>query len=391
MIKKILIGVLTYIGISNIVYAQDRDVINTDAIRNNIEKTALWKTDPQSVFKSIRTDLLIHTYQALIKNGILKQDDNEVQLKSTIYGLIKIFDSSKAEDRTYTKLRWARNIQVGVGAVLGDENKITDFNSSLTIALINKRQPAGNFALFSDSTFQAKTMTALDLIFNTAFKKVETLFNDNTISTEKKNAALKKLEDFSETFNYALLADLMTATELADFKAQWEGLVKEYTDAQRQLSGGALLTYGYEGNYGSNKWSKIDQKLEFVVGLGHKTDSVRKYDFYAGTFYNFSQDTLNKSQALNRRVFSAKAGINSVLIRSREDGGSIVEAFGGLEYKNISKGIYTGEKESTLNVDVTVSFRITKNVYLPIQIKYDPSIGRFNGFVDLKFDIIKLF
>lgn len=32
----------------------------------------------------------------------------------------------------------------------------------------------------------------------------------------------------------------------------------------------ALLTFGYEGDYGNNKWSKVNAKIEFLVGFGAK-------------------------------------------------------------------------------------------------------------------------
>jgi hypothetical protein len=131
--------------------------------------------------------------------------------------------------------------------------------------------------------------------------------------------------------------------------------------------------------------------MEFIVGFGNKKDSVRKYDFYSGLFYEMTQDTLNKIGTLNRKVFSAKVGINAVLLKAKSDGSSIIEAFGGAEYQNINKGFYQDEKKEGLKVDLTLSFKIAPNLYLPFQVKYNATTGRFEGYLDLKFDVVNIF
>ncbi|MBI2729215.1 MAG: hypothetical protein HYX40_00410 [Sphingobacteriales bacterium] len=350
--------------------------------------------DPNKNFKSIVTDLFNGGngyYQALIKNGILKQGDGEVQVKSTIYGLIRIFDSTRREDKFFRKLRWVRNIQIGLGAVMGEENKISELNSSLTVALINKR--VTNWKLFYEE-ISASDIEEVLVHIKKATDAADAIANrpnpaPNDIEESKK--ADKQIEEFSATLDFNKLSGLISDEEIETARAKWEKLTGKYDDIKKKISGAPLLTWGYEGNYGNNKWSKINNKLEFIAGFGSKKDSVRNYDFYAGAFYNITQDTLNILKVLNRTTFSAKAGINKVLAKAKSDGSSLIEVFGGGEYQNIIKGIYPNEVKSAFKFDLSLSFRVAQNLYLPFRLKWNTNTGKFEGLIDLKFDVLSLF
>jgi hypothetical protein len=387
--KKIIIIQLILAAISGTAYCQLGGVSSgvltkkkTDA-KKIVDETI---SNPNKNFKSKVTDLINGGngyYQALIKNGILKQGDGEIQVKSTIYGIIRIFDSTKQEDHYFKKLRWARNTQFGLGAVMGEGNKVNSFGSSLTIALVNKRLT--NWRLFDDTISTTAINDATSNV-EKAFKRVE----DMPAGPEQ-DKAFKQLQEFGETYDFGKLQGLISDEEIKDAKSKWTDLVKKYDNIKAQMSGAPLLTYRYEGNYGDNKWTKLNNQLEFLVGVGKKKDSVYKYDFYAGLFYEMSQDTLNKIKSLNRNTFTSKIGINCVLWKDKVDESSIIEAFGGAEYQHISKGRYTGEKTNNFKLDLTLSFRLAKNLYLPFQLKYNQSTGRFEGYIDLKFDVVNIF
>ena len=90
-------------------------------------------------------------------------------------------------------------------------------------------------------------------------------------------------------------------------------------------------------------------------------------------------------------MFLAKAGFNKVLIKTKTDGASVLEVFGGGEYQSVTSGIYTDEKKNGFKFDASLSFRLAANLYLPIQIKWNTNTGKFEGYLDLKFDILTLF
>ncbi len=394
--KKITVLVVVLLVLINKGFAQEYLNIYTQKMgeANTIAKDAV--ANPNKNFKSIFTDLFNGGngyYQALIKNGILSQKEGEVKLKSTIYGLIRIFDSTRREDHFFRKLRWARNIQIGTGITLDDNNKISSVNSAVTVAIINKRVTDWkmfNMQFRADRIAKAteyvkKAIDAADAVFNKSNKTAKDIADSARID--------KQLEEFNEAkiLDWSKLKGLISDDEIEESKLRWEKLTGEYEKFRKKLTGAPLLTYGYEGDYGNNKWTKLNNRVEFLVGFGAKKDSVRNYDFYAGAFYNMSQDTLNKLSVLNRKVFLAKVGFNKVLIKAKSDGSSLLEIFGGGEYQNIGSGRYTNETKNAFKFDASLSFRLAPNLYLPIQVKWNTNTGRFEGYLDLKFDILTLF
>lgn len=404
--KKILIILLLSIFISAS-YGQ-----NAPDFSGKLEQKQLTakKAADQSInFKSIVTDLMGgRYYQALIKNGILNQSDGEIKIKSTVYGLIKIFDTTMSERNYFQKNRLARNIMLGGGAILEKNNKIKALNSSLTIALLNKREYKGSANLFDQNDITESSISAATIFVDKAFEAVAKKVNDKKNSPEYlnlkddaerkafldryKSQVIKPLNEFAENIDFDKLKGLISDDEIKQSKLMWGALSDKYDNIQKKLSGAPLVTYNYEGNYNGNKWTKINNHLEFIVGFGNKKDSVRKYDFYAGVLYDVYQDTLNQTGSLNRKIFTAKIGINNVLWKDKADGSSIMEAFGGAEFQNISKNhLYDGERTNELKLDITLSIRLAKNLYLPFQVKYNAISGRFEGYLDLKFDIVNIF
>ncbi|HVI46371.1 MAG TPA: hypothetical protein VM802_15965 [Chitinophaga sp.] len=372
------------------------------AVLEQKKNTANAAADQKINFKSIVTDLIGgRYYQAMLKNGIANQKGGELQIKSTIYGLIRLFDSTRSEQHYFNKLRWARNIQIGSGTTFGNDNQLTSAKLSLTVAIINKREYNAKpgqpnvfelHGLSPDDSAGLKSFVKLnqDLVD----KRIEVLVNAAPDDAARK-AVMDKFQKIFDTFNsnadFSVFKDLLSQNEMEQLNSSWKKLTEKYDSIQRMLSGGALLTFTSDGNYNGKQWEKLDNKLEFLIGLGSKKDSVRNYDFYAGAYTHFNQDTLNKQSSLNRQEYSTKVGINKVVWKDKADGSSILEAFGGAEYAYIGRGLYAGEKNNAFKLDVNLSIRIAKNLYLPFQVKYNPDSGKFEGYLDLKFDVVNIF
>ncbi|MDX1938088.1 MAG: hypothetical protein SFU21_13285, partial [Flavihumibacter sp.] len=372
--------------------------INWDEKVKEVQSSAKSAADQTKNFKSIVTDLIGgRYYQALVNNGMLTNTNSDVKIKSTIYGLIRVFDSTRREQEYFRQLRWARNTQIGLGAKIEKDNKISAFNTSLTIALLNKREYSDKENLFGKNNLAEQEIQKSTVLIDTkVIPGIEAKINNELLSQTSKEELIKKYEklfiDFNKSdFDFSLFKEFLNDSEIKSLKDGWGALTKKYDAIQKKLSGAPLLTFTYDGDYTGTKWTKLNNKMEFIVGFGNKKDSLRKYDFYAGAFYNNVQDTLNLKQSLNRRSFSTKVGVNAVVWKDKQDGSSIVEAFGGTEFSHINKGIYPGEKKNNFKFDLTLSFRLAKNLYLPFQLKYNATSGRFEGYLDLKFDVVNIF
>ncbi|TAH01884.1 MAG: hypothetical protein EAZ16_11015 [Sphingobacteriales bacterium] len=99
---------------------------------------------------------------------------------------------------------------------------------------------------------------------------------------------------------------------------------------------------------------------------------------------DFSDDTANvKLNDLNRQVFNFSGGFNWIILRNSRSK-SLLEFKGAVSYFNVLKGGYAGETKS-------LRLRITNDIWLPIQINYNPKNGDLFGFLSIRsnFDWLK--
>jgi hypothetical protein len=175
---------------------------------------------------------------------------------------------------------------------------------------------------------------------------------------------------------------------LAEVQSVVDGINADYKKITDEISKRPLLTLGFETKNSESNWEFATIKLEFQKGLGFVKSDEYPWDLYFASELNFTNDTLSISNKLDRSVFSAKGGINHVLIK-RQNNQSFLEVLGGFEYNSVFKGKYPDEKSSVLNAMFNLTFRIAPNLYLPVELKYDPEKSRLMGQVRIKWDMIR--
>jgi hypothetical protein len=344
--------------------------------------------DPAKNFKSIRTSIFIDKYQALLKSGIIKRDGGEIKFSSTVYGLFKLFDSTIAIDTNYRRYGWARSLSLGAGLQMGDDNRINGFSPAFTWAIVNGREL--NVRRYKKEWnniihYVQETEPFLDLLL----KRREEIENSPGLDAGMKVALMKIMDDFNDNQDISTLKGILDENMIAAVIKSQQALKKSYTQLENDLKSAPLLTFGFNGNYTEKSWNTLSFKAEFLKGAGFRKDKEKNWDIYSGAFLNLEKDTtLNKN--LQRQSFSYKLGLNTVLLKTKDQKNSMLEILGALEYKHIMKGLYPEEKTNNLLADFTLSIRLGNDVYLPLEIKYDPQLGQFFGFLDLKVDIKKV-
>ncbi|RPE05701.1 hypothetical protein EGT74_25370 [Chitinophaga lutea] len=346
-----------------------------------LQKKVLEAADPSTHVKSIRTNIFVDKYQALLKSGILSQNDAGLKVSTTVYGLFKLFDSTIAIDTNYSRYKWGRNLAIGAGITMGDDNRITAVTPSFTWAVVNGRE----LSVKKHAKQWAVIKRYVDG-YEGLLVAMETAVNANTLTQEQ----LNRIDSFNVRQNLRLLQGIVPDAVLDGAIENQRALDSAYRKLEHDIKAGPLFTVGFDGNYADKSWSTLDAKAEFLVGTGFKKDREKNWDFYSGAFFNAAKDTVALKN-LRRQSFSVKAGLNKVLLKTRDRKNSIVEVLGSLEYRNILQGAYAGETASNLLANFTFSIRLANDLYLPVEIKYDPRNGKFLGFIDLKFDIRKVF
>jgi hypothetical protein len=94
-------------------------------------------------------------------------------------------------------------------------------------------------------------------------------------------------------------------------------------------------------------------------------------------------DSTIVSTTFHRNVFAASAGINWIIYKDKTTQKSYVEFKPALAYDNVLSGVYAGETKSRFTADGVLRFRVTDDLWIPIDIKYDPKAGKVFGFLNI--------
>jgi hypothetical protein len=53
-------------------------------------------------------------------------------------------------------------------------------------------------------------------------------------------------------------------------------------------------------------------------------------------------------------------------------------------YARTVRGIYAGEKQDSLSINATLRIRVFSDIWIPLDIKYDPDSGNVFGFLNVR-------
>ncbi|HEX7847784.1 MAG TPA: hypothetical protein VF476_18420, partial [Chitinophagaceae bacterium] len=346
---------------------------------------------------SFKYDLLSEILQVGIDKGVLKSNENEVNLKSTLYGLMVLFNKDYEIDKNYSRLKMQRNLEIGGSMQLNNEDqKINGFSLALKYAIINNRDlsEGKDYNKIAPQVRQLQQKMASNIA-----PVLEAFLNDSTKSDEEKELLTKFLHDNSniKDFNlfFSKLKPIVSFTNnkeisrlMANMQTDLEKLNAEYDSITKVIEKRPLLTFSTEGKSLEGEWEFAKFKLEYSKGLGFVKDDQNPWDIYFGAFFDITRDTVSSSKKLNRTIGTLKGGINHVLIK-KSNNQSFVEVLGGFEYNSIFDGKYIDEKKNVLSALFNFTFRIAPNLYLPLELKYDPDKEKFLGLVRMKWDMIR--
>ena len=344
---------------------------------------------------SFKYDALSEILQVGLNKGILTGNTKEFSLKSSIYGLMVLGNKDYEIDKNYSKLTFQRNFEIGFNMKLNDDNRISGFGLAAKYAIINMRDLSIGKeydVLFPKTAAIQKTLVNLINPVITAFYRDPAKKNDR----EKMNKFLHEnsnIKDFPKFFNelktyLSGTTDSVAIDQLEKMQTNLDELNKEYSAITKQIEKGPLLTFAGESSKTDSKWDFVKLKLEYTKGMGFVKDDENPWDLYLGAFYNIVRDSLSVSNNLNRVTGTLKGGINHVLVKDANNQ-SVVEILGGFEYNSVFQGKYVNENNNQLNALFNLSFRIAPNLYLPLEVKYDPDKSNFLGQVRLKWDMLR--
>lgn len=358
---------------------------------------------------SLKTNTLAEIFQASINSGIITTNGTDIGLKSTIFQLHKIWKPDIINENNYVKQTFARNFEFGIGIKINGANKINAFGTSVKYAIINNRDIS-----LQNKKYMDKDIAELNGLIDGVVKqlhngialRIENAINRSPQMIYGKDSSKRKIiENALDTFtahNSSAQALQQLGVDLKNFyndldMKQSDFAAFNYGEVRQAISKKAealednikkrgLLTFNFGSNYKEKGWDSLNVNLEYIKGLGNVKDKDKPWDIYAAAFYDFKQDTVSKS-ALGRQIFTAKFGINKVLLKNKKENNSFLEILGAAQYTHVLKGLYAKESKGVFMADFILSIRLSATLFLPLELKYDPKNANVFGFLKVKWDM----
>jgi hypothetical protein len=377
--KKLLLflGILVYAN--TIVYAQNK---------TNIPLSA------DSLATGNYKDVLGSFFQLAFNKFTSPQ--KEIKFSSNPFAVMAKLDTSLLKSREYYKYRHLRDLNFTFSARLDSSYKFNGFTSGLKYAIVNKRDETVS-ATFVRNVLDDPTVHD-QFALNLELEAYISTFSDNIVRQDSLRAQKNRFFNGDNKFNQLdsglkekiktivkeKKLDYLAIIIKSDPQFNWkETSDKVYERIKSKINNRALWTVGITDTTYNDKFlfSNIVLSSEYVKGI----DTMKSKDIELNikAAVQFVDDSLITGRDLKRSVFSFEPGFNFV-IKTRNTLKSYFEFKLSGSYYHTFSSLYKNEKRDSLTINGTIRVRIYNDIWVPLEIKYDPKNGNFFGFLNVR-------
>lgn len=323
--------------------------------------------------------------------------DKELKFTSTPFAVMARMDTNLLTDKNYVKYNTLRNINFAFSLRLDSSYKFNGFTSSVKYAIINKRDETVSRAFLSivSRNESVKELQQLGtLIFQYASSIPDTAQKRRVI---QQATAFRKGEIGFDGLDPLTQSAILAATQNSPLTQNLYKTISEdksfnlknaaadiYQRLKKEYNNNLLWTIGITDTTYKNQFmfSNIVLHSELLRGV---SNNQRKNDVELNirTSLQLTDDTLKAGRDLKRTVFSFEPGVNMVL-KMKETGKSFFEWKLGGGYYRTFNGLYNGEAKELITLNSTLRIRLLHDIWLPLEIRYDPKEGNWFGFLNVK-------
>jgi hypothetical protein len=307
-------------------------------------------------------------------------------------------------DTNYVRYTALRNTNFGFGLKLDSAYHFNGFSSGIKYALINKRDSSTSQRLFDEmrkdkfyaenALMNKKIVAYARTIADVAQRKkfielANTFFKDDTAFSKLDTSFQRQIISLAE-------ADRASFPHLLNLMLNKPSFSLSKAKANEQDSLNSLIRNDWLWTLGLSDTTYKDQfffsnlvfNTEVIKGIGmSKPGSNFEFDFKSAL--NFLDDSLVRKRNLKRTLLSVEPGLNWV-VRNRSTNQSWLEfQFSGSYSRNLTT-LYGKEKRDSLTFNGTLRIRIINDIWIPLEIKYDPRSGNVFGFINVRFNFSAL-
>jgi len=341
-------------------------------------------------------DILTNFFQLAFNN--LSGPKKELNFSSNPFAIMLKRNPALSIDKSYSRYKPLRKLNFNLGIRLDSAFNFNGFSSGIKYSLIDETDATTSkfisLKLHNDplglerdiltdalNEYQANhipvqadkiiflTMVNKLLQENVAFNKFDTGFQHIVKEIIKE----KKLNKIIDVFDHKP-GQSFSVIDSLNFVALKNAIKKNL-----------LWTIGISDSTYKDKFqlSNVAIVSELSKGIFDPEPGDNNLEINVKAAYNFLKDTMQQGRNLKREIFSIEPGINWVIREKTTDRPIFELKFSGSYYHNFAS-LYRKEKRDSLTINGTLRIRVVDDVWIPLEVKYDPKTGNVFGFLNIK-------
>jgi len=337
-------------------------------------------------------DVLTSFFQLAFDNLVGK--NKEMRFTTNPYAVMARLDTALLKDRYYYQYRHLRDLNFAFAVKLDTSYRFNGFSSAVKYALVNKRDETVSRVFLdmvsTDKRTQELFAINLDLEAfisglnpedQNRIREQKTKFFTGQINFDQLDPAFrKKIEELAKIKNAEYLLNTIQNDPKFNMKKTSDDIYEAYKE---YFNNRLLWTIGVSDTTYNDQFmfSNIAITSELVKGI----DSLRTADLELNlkTALQYVDDTVKSGRDLQRNIFSFEPGINFVL-KTKNTLKSYFEFKLSGSYYHTFSTLYENEKRDRLTINGTLRVRILNDIWVPLEIKYDPDTGNVFGLLNVR-------
>jgi len=335
-------------------------------------------------------ETLTQFYQATFTSG----KNGGFKFKSSLFGIQKLFSSKDLDlSQYYLAKKGARDFEISLGVDKNKDNDVDNLRAGLKYALVNNRSKSDvNFTNFDEIK---TSLQNLGSVFNEGGQIYFRLIN--ALNDAERQLRLKAFREANEKFKKSQkradlpnelvsLIDSVSNLRLSmSVQDLFDAPQKAYDIAAKKLDQKGLLTFEVSPGYSWSKkrWDSTSLVGQYLKGFGNYE---RPWNFDSQVKNHFQRDTLGKANNLARSLSVVQIGLNKVLAIDDKKN-PVIEFEMALEAGYVLRGAYNGEDRNRLSFNTILRVHITKEIIVPLALKYDLKNPNLFGFLQFNWNL----
>lgn len=342
-------------------------------------------------------DILTNFFQLALNN--LAGPNKEFSFSSNPYAIMLKKDPGLNKDIYYKKYKPLRKLNFSFGVRLDTSFNFNGFTSGLKYSLIDQTDYTASKVvaqkLKEDRLGKEMGLlnTAISTYLRTEFRGSD---SERIAMNTDRNAFLQKdkpLSGFSNEFqnlvrgivkdkNLTTIADIINNNAGKSLK-EIDSL--NFVKLKNSIKNNLLWTIGVSDSTYKDKFqfANIAIVSELSKGVFEPEPGENNFEVNIKSMLNFSNDTIKKSRNLDRKIFSIESGLNWIWRDKTTDRSFFEIKFSGSYYHNFGN-LYLNEHKDSLTINATARIRLINDLWIPLEVKYDPKTGKIFGFLNIK-------